>query len=129
MSSQPSPAPHDAHGATERARPRYRWLWPLTAVNGVGLVLATIGATTRTGVLPFLFPQIWGFSTGFGIALGVITVFVIVFTAWVRSFDGIDRKDRLYRFFAGVTIASTIMFLIYIVGATAILLLLGSAFA
>jgi len=124
-----SPAPPEAHGAAERPRTRYRWLWPLTAVNVVGLILAVIGATTRAGALPFLFPQIWGFSTGFGIALGVITVFVILFTAWVRTFGAIDRRDRLYRFFAGITIASTIMFVTYIVGVTAIFLLLGSAFA
>lgn len=110
-----------------RRRAKYRWLWPLTAVNVLALVLAVIGATTGAGLLPYLFPQIWGFSNGLGTALGVITVFVILLIGYVRTLDGIDRKDRLYRFFGGITLASTIMFATYIAAVIGVLMLVGSA--
>lgn len=120
--------PPTAPAGTVRRRAEYRWLWPLVAVNVIALVLAVIGATTGAGPLPYLFPQVWGFTTGLGTALGVITVFVILLVGYVRTLDGIDRKDRLYRFFGGVTIASTVMFATYIVVATGVLMLVSSAF-
>lgn len=128
MPADPGEPGHQATApAAERPRARYAWLWPLTGINLVALLLAVIGAVTGDGILSFLFPQIWGFRTGFGIALGTITVFVILLIGFVRTLDGVDRRDRLYRFFGGVTIASTIMFVIYLVGVIGVLMLIGSA--
>lgn len=98
------------------ARARYGWLWPLTGINVIALILAIIGAVGGMSGLSFLFPQIWGFGSPFGATIGVITVLAVVGAGVVKSRGGVDRTDRWYRFYAGLTLASTIMFSVFLGG-------------
>ncbi|MFK4762889.1 hypothetical protein ACI3KS_18325 [Microbacterium sp. ZW T5_45] len=91
-------------------RARYRWLWPLTAVNVVCVALAVIGATVPIPRLIFLFPQVGGFLFGPGMILGPAAVAVILICGIVNARRGVDRRDRRYRFLAGLTLSSSIMF-------------------
>lgn len=119
-----------ASGAEPPARQRveYRWVWPLAAMNASGLILACLGALQPSTFLALLFPQIWGFSSPFGATLGGISIVVILITAIAWAAGGVDPRDRAYQFFAGLTLASSIMFALYLVGVAVILGLLTAAF-
>lgn len=107
------------------ARSKYGWVWPLTALNVIGVIFAIVGAVDE-GVISYLFPQIWGFRTDFGIILGVIATVTILAVAGLKAWGGVDRADRWYRFYAWLTLASTIMFAVFLGG---VLLLFALFFA
>ena len=85
----------------------------LTAINVIGLICALIGGIGETNTVSWFFPQIWGFKTPFGIGIGVITVIILAATASVKSMTGVDSEDRRYRFYASLTVSSTIMFAVF----------------
>ena len=85
----------------------------LTGVNVIGLICALIGGIGETNTVSWFFPQIWGFKTPFGIGIGVITVIILAATASVKSMTGVDSEDRRYRFYASLTVSSTIMFAVF----------------
>ncbi|MGM1017807.1 MAG: hypothetical protein ACQEW8_09750 [Actinomycetota bacterium] len=87
-------------------------------------LLAVLAVTGVEGALMFFFPQVAFFHTGFG----VVTVSIILVAALANTLRGIDVADRLYRFYGGLTLASTIMFVTYIVGVVLVLAWVESSF-
>lgn len=108
------------------ARAKYGWVWPLTGLNVIALIFAIIGGVGETNTFSFLFPQIWGFRFPIGAGIGVISASVVVAVAITASRRGVDRADRRYRFSAWLTLASTVMFAVFLGGMGALFLLLST---
>lgn len=108
-----------ARRAFSRAESRGR-VKTLTVVNLIGLMFAVIGAIGETNAASFMFPQIWGFRTPVGAVIGVLVVIALLTVAGVKATRAADREDRRYRFYASLTVSSSIMFAFF---PTAMLLL------
>ncbi len=107
------------------AQAHYRWLPALVVVNLVGLGFAILGGVGPSSLLSFAFPQIWGWGNGFGAMIGTFTVLTLVVSALVNAAGGVSARDCWYRFFAGITLASAIMFAFFPVALIALTVVVG----
>ncbi|MEH3088891.1 MAG: hypothetical protein PGN24_04545 [Microbacterium arborescens] len=126
-----APGPDDAADVAVsviRERRRFRWLFPLTVVNIAALLVAVFATLPgMPGLALYLFPQIGLWGLPFGASLGTGCILVVLATAGALAAGGADRRDVLYRAWAGATAAGLGVFVLCAAITTAVFSVLAWA--